>query len=112
MRFATMKPATAKASQAGRRNGRSRSGSWRRSALSARGASAYASTVAVVIRARGSGRTRAEAPRDERGRAGDLRRVERAEEPAGADDRTERGEQETDEPDVPAHVAAAGGVDA
>jgi hypothetical protein len=44
---------------------------------------------------------RAETPGDECGGASDLRGVERAEEPAGADDRPERGKQEADEPDVP-----------
>ena len=45
-----MNPIGARMSAAGSRNGRSRSGSWRRSAARASGAIAYASTVAETMK--------------------------------------------------------------
>ena len=50
-------------------------------------------------------RAASDQPRDDRRRAGERGREERSEQPAGADDRPERGEHEPDEADVAPELA-------
>ena len=52
-------------------------------------------------------RAAAEQPRDDRGRAGERGRIKGAEQPARADDRSQRREQEPDQADVAAELGAA-----